>query len=529
MKKLITLSAAALLCAAGAFAALSSEYADWAKSPVQHLMTKQEASEWKAISTDAAAKDFVDLFWAKRDPSPATPRNEVREEFDRRVAYADEHFAEKKLRGALTERGRALILFGAPKKIERSGSQRASSSPAGISEDPANQPMRDDNEVHIWTYEGDDATALFGVGKATLRFADRYGTGEFHLDRGSSSEFAKASQVAVNRVITQPSLTKAPSFAPVPPPAPAAPTVVTDLTTESLKSAVADFKAAAKNPYEKSVYGSWGEYITGAGKTFVPVLLFANKSAGLTADQNVTFFGVVQDAAGANVLAFEDPAKVTASKDDFFVDKTLDLPAGKYKAYIGVADAGKVLGLTAVDLDVTGKLDKDATAVSNLILSNNVYPLTQAQMADDPFAFGGIKVVPKADRIFKPADELWYFFEMRNPGVPEPAPVAAADPAAAPAAAPADPAATAAAEPMPKLQVKMDVEGVTTAGQKVKKSAPPMEIQAIPMKGVPGHYGVGNAIPLTSFKPGDYTFTVKVIDTVKKASYTLTDKFKVVE
>ena len=49
------------------------------------------------------------------------------------------------------------------------------------------------------------------------------------------------------------------------------------------------------------------------------------------------------------------------------------------------------------------------------------------------------------------------------------------------------------------------------------------------IKGVPGHYGLGNAIPLESFKSGEYTFTVKVIDTVKKASYTLSEKFTVVE
>jgi hypothetical protein len=49
------------------------------------------------------------------------------------------------------------------------------------------------------------------------------------------------------------------------------------------------------------------------------------------------------------------------------------------------------------------------------------------------------------------------------------------------------------------------------------------------LKGVPGHYGLGNSIPLTSFKPGEYTFNVKVIDTIKKASYTLSEKFTVIE
>jgi hypothetical protein len=49
------------------------------------------------------------------------------------------------------------------------------------------------------------------------------------------------------------------------------------------------------------------------------------------------------------------------------------------------------------------------------------------------------------------------------------------------------------------------------------------------MKGVAGHYGVGNAIPLDSFQPGDYTITLKVMDTVKKVSYTLSEPFRVVK
>jgi hypothetical protein len=49
------------------------------------------------------------------------------------------------------------------------------------------------------------------------------------------------------------------------------------------------------------------------------------------------------------------------------------------------------------------------------------------------------------------------------------------------------------------------------------------------VKGIPGRYGLGSDIPLASFKPGDYAFTVKIIDTVKKTSYTVSDSFKLVE
>lgn len=512
--------------------ALSAEYLDWGRGPAQFLMTKEEAAKWKTITSDDDAKAFVALYWARRDPTPATPRNEYREEFERRVAAADKNFPADKKRGALTDRGKALILFGQPKKIERTGGQRQSAMPgmsgtgsqssdttandafagAGSSEDTAGQ---------IWTYEGDDARTLFGQARAPLRFVDRHGKSDFTLERGGP-DVASAQQKAITRALSQPNLTAAPSFggaaAPVSAamPVPEAPVVQTELTTESLKAAVAEMKAATSNPYENKAFATWGEYVTAEGEYFVPLQVYVPKSAGLTASQSLTFFGVVQDETGKNVVAFEEPAKLIASRDDLFVDRSFTaLPAGKYRGYFGLADAGKPVSIVTADMQLAGTMDKDAAGVSPLILSNNVYPLAEAQMPTDPHAFGGLKVVPKGDRTFTPADELWYFVELRNPGLDLPAP--AAD-------------GTVPAEGTPKVQVKIDVDGVEkVSGKKIKRPAPPREIEAIGIKGVPGHYGIGNAIPLSSFKAGDYTFNVKVIDTVKKASYTLTEKFTVVE
>lgn len=512
--------------------ALSAEYLDWGRGPAQFLMTKEEAAKWKSISTDEDAKAFVALFWARRDPTPGTPRNEYREEYERRVATADKNFPADKKRGALTDRGKALILYGQPKKIERTGGQRQSAMPGmagggitGSSDTTANDSFAgggstDDTAGQIWTYEGDDARALFGQTRAPLRFVDRQGKSDFTLERGGP-DVARAQQKAITRSLAQPDLTVAPTFGGAAaleamPVAEAAPVVQTELTTESLKAAVAEMKAATKNPYENKAYATWGEYVTAEGQYFVPLQVYVPKSAGLNASQSLTFFGVVQDETGKNIVAFEEPAKLTVSKDDLFVDRSLTaLPAGKYRGYFGLADSGKPVSMVTTDMTLAGTLDKDAAGVSPLILSNNVYPLTEAQQATDPHAFGGLKVVPKGDRTFRPSDELWFFIELRNPGLDMPA--AAAD-------------GTVAAEGMPKVQIKIDVNGTEKAsGKVVKRPAPPREIEAIAIKGVPGHYGLGNSIPLTSFKPGEYTFNVKVIDTVKKASYTLTEKFTVAE
>ena len=518
--------------------ALSAEYLDWGRGPAQFLMTKEEAAKWKKIASDDDAKAFVSLFWARRDPTPDTARNEYREQFEARVVTADKNFVSDKKRGALSDRGKMLILFGQPKKMERSGDQRQAALPgmpgaSGTSSTSGSDPFTagtdESTAAQIWSYEGDEARALFGQGRVTLRFIDRQGKSDYILERGGV-DVASAQQKVITRSLTQPHLTVAPTFAAAAaaPAAPAMPVLdipapmPTELTTETLKAAVAEMKAATTNPWAKKGYATWGEYVTAEGEYFVPVQLYVPKSAGLSAAQNLTFFGVVQDETGKNVAAFEEPAKLTVSKDDFFADRSLiALPAGKYRGYFGLAENGKPVSMASADMQLAGTLDKSAASVSPLILSNNVYPLPEAQKADDPYAFGGLKVVPKGDRTFRPSDELWFFIELRNPGLTEPVvPAEGTVPVSGDAAA---------AAATPKIQIKIDVDGIETGGKKIRRPAAPREIEAIELKGVPGHFGIGNSIPLTSFKPGEYTFNVKVIDTIKKASYTLSEKFTVVE
>jgi GWxTD domain-containing protein len=535
MKLRMSLTAVAVAALAFSAFALSAEFSEWGRGPAQFLMTKEETAKWKTITSDADAKAFVDLFWARRDPTPETPRNEFRDEFDRRVTAADKNFISDKKRGALSDRGKMLILFGQPKRIEATGGQRQGALPgmpgAGSvgqsTSSQAGDPFAaggSDNTTaaQVWIYEGDEARKIFGQARAQLHFIDRQGKSDFVLERGGGVDVAGGQQKIITRSLVSPNLTAPPNFNAAAAPAEAMPVpevaapAQTELTTESLKAAVAEMKAAATNPWEKKGYVTWGEYVTAEGEYFVPVQLYVPQSAGLNASQNLTFFGVIQDETGKGVAAFEEPATLNASKDDFFVDRSLaSLPAGKYRGTFGLADNGKPVSMASADMQLAGTLDKDAATTSPLLLSNNVYPLPAAQKADDPHAFGGLKVVPKGDRVFRPTDELWYFVELRNPGLSEAAP-------STDVSAPAVPS-------VPKIQVKIDVDGVETGGKKVRRPAAPREIDAIELKGVPGHYGIGNAIPLESFKPGDYTFSIKVIDTVKKASYTLSEKFTIVQ
>lgn len=514
------LAVAVLSClATTALATLSNEHLQWGTGPMQFLLTKEEAATWKKIladGNDEAAKAFIDLFWARRDPSPTTPRNEYREQIGARIRYADENLAGKeKVRGSMTDRGKALIVFGQPKRVERSakplGTTMAEST-QGVSESGSQTWM-------AWIYEDGPTKEIFHVQRASLRFIDRFDHDEYRIER-SNIDFVAAESRAIALTIKQPDLKEAPSFAAAAQEAPVAvpaPPVVTELQTDALKAAVADLKTA-ENAYANKAYASWGEFVTSAGQYFVPVGLYVPKTSGITSE-NLTFFGVVEDATGKIVLAFEEPATVTPSNDDLFIDKSLlALPAGKHRGILGLAQNGEVKALATVDLELAGSLDNSQPAVSSLILSKHVFPLPLPQKPNDPFAFGGLRVIPKADKTFRSSDEIWYFVELRNPGL-----------AAPPLPEGTVPINAAEVPQVPNIQVKMDVEGTETSGKKVRKAAPPTVMEAIALRGVPGHYGLGNAFPASTFKPGDYTFSVKIIDTVTKASYTLSEKFKVVE
>ena len=480
----VCLAIATLIAAtATAAPALDGRYSDWGKGPAQYLMTRDEAARWKAVRSDAEAESFVALFWARRDPTPETPQNEQRERFETLIRYADEKLAGPRGRkGSQTDRGRVLLLLGIPDRILRQ--QRATS---------AATLQQETETVLVWTYEGDVAREAFDSARAEIVFIDRSNSGDWVLERGGA-ELTTATQRILARQITQPALTAPRNFAA----APAAP-ARTELS-KPLQEAVDAFRQDGKTPHQ--VFATWGEFVTASGTPFVPVSLYVPRSAGILTAGELTFFGVVTDAEGKTLVTFEQPAKLAVSKDDAFIERSLTaLPAGKHRAVFGLAEGTTPVALTAVDLELTGAFDKTAAAASALILSNNIYPLTTQQAPTDPYAFGGVKVVPKGDRLFRTSDDLWYFLELRNPGLNE--------------------------LKQPRIQVKIDVEGTDAEGKPVRITAPPREVEAPEMKGVPGHHGIGSAIPLATFRPGAYTFTIKVTDTVRKSSYTLKEQFRI--
>jgi len=146
--------------------ALSSEMSDvhrkWIEEEVVYIVTDREKEVFRELQTVEERDRFIEAFWTRRDPNPATPANELREEHYKRIDYANQFLGRDTFRpGWRTDRGRYYILLGAPKTIER---------------------FSGGNEIvdsELWFYQGGGERGLPGA--FFLLFFQRDGVGEFEL------------------------------------------------------------------------------------------------------------------------------------------------------------------------------------------------------------------------------------------------------------------------------------------------------------------------------------------------------------
>ena len=83
-----------------------------------YIVSEDSLNKYKKSSL-AEKKKFFNRFWAEHDPDPSTSKNELKNEYFRRVNFVNQHFSVLGQQGWATDRGRILIKFGFPDDIER--------------------------------------------------------------------------------------------------------------------------------------------------------------------------------------------------------------------------------------------------------------------------------------------------------------------------------------------------------------------------------------------------------------------------
>src|SRR5438046_1354463 len=150
---------------------LETPYKKWIDEEVPYIITAEERRSFKLLVTDEDREQFVEAFWERRNPNPGSPENEFKEEYYRRIAYANEHYASG-IPGWKTDRGRIYIMYGPPDEND--------SHPSGGSY--MRPPEEGGGETSTYPFEQWRYRYIDGIGnKVILEFVDPTMTGEYRL------------------------------------------------------------------------------------------------------------------------------------------------------------------------------------------------------------------------------------------------------------------------------------------------------------------------------------------------------------
>jgi GWxTD domain-containing protein len=125
----------------------------YAVDQLKYVITKEEKKELMQ-TPDSLRMQAFENFWKKHDPSPGSSVNELREEYYRRIRYANQYYSTVNREGWETDRGMIYIKYGEPDQIER-------------------HPFELDSKPYqLWYYYGQ---------RRTFAFIDTRGDGDYQL------------------------------------------------------------------------------------------------------------------------------------------------------------------------------------------------------------------------------------------------------------------------------------------------------------------------------------------------------------
>jgi GWxTD domain-containing protein len=91
---------------------------EYAVGQLRYIIKKEEKKEL-LDAPDSSRLEAFEKFWKNHDPTPTTASNELRDEYYRRIRYANQYYSTVNREGWETDRGMVYIKYGEPDQIER--------------------------------------------------------------------------------------------------------------------------------------------------------------------------------------------------------------------------------------------------------------------------------------------------------------------------------------------------------------------------------------------------------------------------
>lgn len=395
---------------------LSKEDKRWMEEEVAALITQSEIEIFESLNKNDREL-FKEIFWARRDYNPMTPENELKEQFESRLAVADERLGVRGRKGSTTDMGRIFLLLGPPSQTNQAeqgssdagiGPEPGSSTPlegTGLEEDASGaDPLGFGNaggsQNAAWTY---DANPRLGIPEDfTVRFRSQAGFG-FRL--ANKDEVEPILERVRNRYIANPGinyvrdekgrLQKLQESADPSSPAKMALQELQESQTPAndvpLDTDISFFRAAE-------------------GSVYMPIL-FKIEAAGIQWDgqqAEATVFGLVENDLGNPVHQFEAPATLTKTESGMAAfEMPIQLQPGSYTLYLGVRDTQSgQMGTEIVPLEVPD-FPSGELALSSIVMF--VAGERTGESMGEPgkaFLLGGYHWKPKLTNAYTKSEEL---------------------------------------------------------------------------------------------------------------------------
>lgn len=498
---------------------LETPYKTWLNVDVGYIITDEERAAFKRLQTDEERENFIEAFWARRDPTPDTEENEFKEEHYRRIAYANEHYASG-IPGWKTDRGRIYITFGPPDEIQSHPSGGSYERP--IEEgggETSTYPFEDwryryiegiGNDVNIefvdptmsgeyrMTMDPSEKDALLYVPNAGLTMMEQMGlanktdrftrTDGTHLGTGNTP--MPASMDEFNRLEQYAKLQQAPK-----------------IKFKDLEAAVNS--SIRYNTLPMKVQVDYIPITTSSVYTYVTLqfdrkdLQFKNKDGMATATLNI--YGRITTMARRTANWFEEAPTIDIPQDmlqgavngSSIYQKTIPLAPGRYRLNIVAKDVtGGNMTNYEQALDVP-HFDEDKFMASSVIVADQIERVPNKSIGAGQFVIGGSKVRPRLGDTFNRDEKLGIYVQLYN-FKPD--------------------------EKTHKPNGTIDYEIVKDgSNQKVFEYSEDVG----KLEGSSSQVTVEKILPLKSLEPGSYTLHMKVTDKNRNESITPSATFKV--
>ena len=413
---------------------LRFDYAEWLRDTTI-IMTDDERRAFLQLSTNEERDQAIEIFWNRRNPEPESPTNDFKEEFYRRLAYADERFASG-VAGRNTDRGRMYILWGAPDEID--------SHPTGGTYDRKFQEGGGSTTTYpweMWRYRH-----LDDVGEnIEIEFVDPSGSGEYHITRDPCEKDALAhvpgAGLGQAEIFGQ--STKAGRFTntngttcPVPMGGISAGRNGFDSLDQYFKVQHApthlkdlEERVSARIVANPLAFQYRTDFLRATSNTaLVPITVqLRNRDLSFQGQQGLQsarleIYGRISDLGGKVIQKFEDvvtrdfPASLfqTSQELSSIYQKSVPLRSGLYRLDLVIRDtqSGNT-GVLSTALRVP-HFEEEKLDASSLILADQIERVAANQIGGGQFVVGAYKVRPRLGLEFSAADKLGIYLQLYN-------------------------------------------------------------------------------------------------------------------